>query len=79
MNSVIEQVVKALEELSEPAQSLVLSYAETLREQQQTQLAATERYPLRGTVTFVDYDPAEPVLSADAWDAVRGVLIDDSH
>ena len=31
-------------------------------------------YPLRGTGSY-DIDPSDPALPPDAWDAVRGVLL----
>jgi|GEM_PF-3597497 len=78
MTPIIERVVEKMEELPAQAQALVLVYAESLGTQYAAFPYTANPYPLRG-IGVADIDPSMPVVPAEDWNAVSGVLIDDSN
>lgn len=77
MNTVIDQAIQTLEKMPAEAQNMVFDYIQTLSAQFQKPSIVGNPYPLRGTAS-ISVDPSESVLSAEEWDAQRGVLLHDS-
>ncbi len=77
MSKVIDQVVQTLEKMPTEAQNMVFDYAKILSAKFLNQPIIGNPYPLRGTASVI-LDPSESVLTAEEWDAQRGVLLHDS-